>query len=681
MNQILIFSGTTEGRKLAEDLCKKGIHCTVCVATEYGEMVMEKREGLRICQGRMTVREMRELIQKENYNAVVDATHPFATVVSDNIRSSMTDCRIPYLRLRRQTRNQVIERIHNSREMQISFYPNSNSCAEALTDTSGKILLTTGSKELAIYSSKPWLKERLIVRVLPGIESINLCYEKGLTGRQIIAMQGPFSVEMNEAIMKQYDISCLVTKESGSAGGFLQKIKAAENLNIKVMVIGNPEPDEGLTQTEVYLELEKLTGVNLFEEEKVEISFIGMGMGNPRLLTKEAEEKLKIADVCFGAERLVNSIPWMKEKHSFYLARDIIPWLKEHRVKQAAVLFSGDTGFYSGSEKLREALKDEAEAENGLKSEVFIYPGISSISYLAARLQTSWQEAEIISIHGRAANVAWAVRANKKTFLLVSGVSDVRTLGSLLMAAGMEEVVISLGYQLSYPEEEIITISPAECLTLEKEGLYACMIVNDKAAERVLTHGMADEMFIRDKVPMTKEEIREISICKLGLAKTSVLYDVGSGTGSIAVECARISEDIQVYAIEKKAEAAKLIKVNRAQFGLTNVSVIQGEAPEAFLNLPFPTHAFIGGSSGNMKEILTAIYRKNPGARIVINVITLETLSEVTELLRTLPVRQEEIVQLQVSKASKAGRYHLMKAENPVYVISFFFKEEGQEKV
>lgn len=681
MKQILIFSGTTEGRKLAEDLCKKGIHCTVCVATEYGEMVMEKAEGLRICQGRMTAEEMKSFIQKEDYLAVVDATHPFATVVSENIRSSMSNGRIPYLRLKRQTSDQFMDRANKSKEMQTYFYPDSNSCAEALRDTPGNILLTTGSKDLALYSSKPWLKERLFVRVLPGIESISLCYENGLTGRQIIAMQGPFSVEMNEAIIKQYDISCLVTKESGSAGGFLPKIQAAENLGIKVMVIGNPESGEGLTQAEVYRELEKLTGVSLFEEEKVEISFIGMGMGNLNLLTKEAEEKLKAAEVYFGAERLVNSIPWRKEKHPFYLAKDIIPWLKEHKVRQAAVLFSGDTGFYSGAEKLREALKEESEAEGGLKSEVSVYPGISSISYLAARLQTSWQEAEIISIHGRTANALEAVRANKKTFLLVSGALDVRTIGSLLMAAGMEEVRISLGYQLSYPEEEVITLSPADCLVIEKEGLYACMIENEKAAFRKITHGMADELFIRDKVPMTKEEIREISICKLGLGNTSVLYDVGSGTGSIAVECARLAGDIQVFAIEKKEEAAELIQANRAQFDLTNISVIKGEAPEAFEELPAPTHAFIGGSSGNMKGILEAIYRKNPGARIVINAITLETLGEVTELLRTLPVRQEEIVQVQVSKARKTGRYHLMQAENPVYIISFFFREERKEKV
>lgn len=672
MKQILIFSGTTEGRRLAEDLCRIGVGCTVCVATEYGEMVMEKREGLTVCRGRMTALEMKTFLEEGDYLAVVDATHPFATVVSENIRISMAESGIPYLRLKRDTKEMLPE------EMNITYYPDSRALAEALTETSGNILLTTGSKELAVFCSERELKERLYVRVLPGPMSISLCYENGITGKQIIAMQGPFSVEMNEAIIRQYGISCMVTKESGSNGGFLEKLEAAGNTGIKVMVIGNPEQTEGLTAKEVYRKLEALTGKTIIENEKMQIFLIGIGMGNPKLLTKEAEVKIKEADVLMGAARLLEGIPWQKEKVPYYLAKDIIPYLKENTGKQAAVLFSGDTGFYSGTEKLYEALRKEAEA-GGLKADINIYPGISSVSCLAAKLHTSWQEAKLLSIHGRSANVAEAVRANKKTFLLVSGVSDMRELGSMLLKAGMEEVRISAGYQLSYPEEQVMTLTPAGCLGLEQEGLYVCLLENEKAETGRITHGLPDEAFIRGKVPMTKEEVREVSVCKLGLTKGAVLYDVGSGTGSIAVECAGMPADIQVFAVEKKEEAAELIRENRTLFDLSNITVVKGEAPEALISLPAPTHVFIGGSSGNMKEILEVLYRKNPKARIVINAITLETVSEVTGLLKNLPVEKEEIVQVQVSRANKTGSYHLMQAENPVYIISFFFAEERKD--
>ena len=179
---------------------------------------------------------------------------------------------------------------------------------------------------------------------------------------------------------------------------------------------------------------------------------------------------------------------------------------------------------------------------------------------------------------------------------------------------------------------------------------------------------------------MTKEEVREVSVCKLGLTKEAVLYDVGSGTGSIAVECARLSDGIQVFAIEKKEEAAELIEENRSRYGLSNLTLVRGEAPEALKGLPAPTHVFIGGSSGNMKEILAVLYQKNPKARIVVNAITLETVSEVTELLKTLPVEKEEVIQIQVSRAKAAGGYHLMQAENPVYILSFFFTKDGKDE-
>jgi precorrin-6Y C5,15-methyltransferase (decarboxylating) len=675
MKQILIFSGTAEGRSLAELLCKKGIPCTVCVATEYGEQVMEKLEGLTVRQGRMTAEEMKNFITEGDFLVVVDATHPFATVVSENIIESMKDSQVPYLRLKRNMNNRL------EPERDIYFFDSNETCAKALEDTEGNILLTTGSKELEIYSRSEKLRPRLYVRVLPGLESIALCYENGITGKQILAIQGPFSVELNEAIIKQYDIRCMVTKESGNNGGFLEKIQAAQNTGIKIMVMGNPEKTEGHTFPEVCKELEKLTGINLKSECRIDISLVGMGMGDQALLTLEAGERIREADLIFGAERLLAGVLSAAEKLPYYMAEDIIPDLIERSSKQygdkeklrVAVLFSGDTGFYSGAGKLYEELMREIRTGR-LAAVVKIYPGISCVSYLAAKLGCSWQEGAILSIHGRTANILETIRTNGRTFLLVSGLEDMKALGSMFIKTGMKEVKIFVGYQLSYPEEQIMVLSPEDCSELKKEGLYVCLIENNNAGDKILTHGLPEEAFLRGKVPMTKEEIREISICKLRLHRNGVLYDIGSGTGSIAVECARLSECLQVYAIDKKREAVRLTEENRRQFNLTNITVIEGEAPEVFDGLPVPTHAFLGGSSGNMKSILEKLYEKNPRLHVVINAITLETISEVTALLSILPVENAEIVQVQVSRANALGRYHLMQAENPVYIISFDFK-------
>ena len=172
---------------------------------------------------------------------------------------------------------------------------------------------------------------------------------------------------------------------------------------------------------------------------------------------------------------------------------------------------------------------------------------------------------------------------------------------------------------------------------------------------------------------MTKEEIREVSICKLKLHKDSVVYDVGSGTGSIAVEIAKLLEDSKVYAIEKKEEAGSLIQQNKEKFMLDNIEIISANAPDGLKNLPVATHAFIGGSGGNLKEILAVLYEKNPSMRVVINAISMETICDLREVLELEYIKNTDVVQLQVSRSKQVGAYHLMQAENPVWICSFDF--------
>ena len=154
-----------------------------------------------------------------------------------------------------------------------------------------------------------------------------------------------------------------------------------------------------------------------------------------------------------------------------------------------------------------------------------------------------------------------------------------------------------------------------------------------------------------------------------------MVYDIGSGTGSIAVEIAGLSENIQVFAIEQKEEAVSLIERNREKFQLENIEIVKTKAPEGLSELPIPTHAFIGGSGGRMKEIVSVLYQLNPKMRVVINAISMETICEIKEILSLYPIKNEEIVQLQVSRAKSVGRYHLMQAENPVWICAFHFCE------
>lgn len=673
MKEILIFAGTTEGRELSEYLAVAGIAHTLCVATEYGEIVLKEHPLVKVHKGRMNQEEIEVYIEAGNFGAVVDATHPYAEVVTQNIKNAMQDMDIPYLRLKRESNvTSSYEKIH--------YFKDSVSCAKALEKTEGNILLTTGSKELSVFAKFIDRKERLYVRVLPGIESLQLCMDCGIVGKQILALQGPFSTQMNEAMLRQYQIKGLVTKASGNAGGYQEKLDAAQNLSIPVFVIGCTAEQECYTFEEVCEQLEKICGQVIKRKAGFHITLAGVGMGNPNCLTKEVEKAIAEADLLLGADRMIAGYQPKIEKMPYYTAEQIIPYLEEMQSvtsskadRKVVILFSGDTGFYSGCQKLYDALLREVN-DGRLQTSVTVMPGISSVAYLAACMGENYQDAVICSMHGKELpNLAKKIRRGKKFFLLMSGLKDIHKLGKLLLDAGLIECTVAVGYQLSYPEQRIMELKPEECMKLQEDGLYTCCIKNPKPERKMLTHGKADGEFIRDNVPMTKEEVREVSICKLKLYEGAVVYDIGSGTGSIAVEIAGLSDEIKVFAVEHKAEAVSLIARNKEKFELNNIEIVSGKAPDGLEELPVPTHAFIGGSGGRMKEILSALYQKNSQMRVVINAISMETICEIKEALSTFSIQNEDVVQMQVSRAKRVGAYHLMQAENPVWICSFDF--------
>lgn len=672
MKEVLIFAGTTEGRRLSEYLSGSCIPHTVCVATEYGEIVLKENPFVTIHQGRMQEQEIREFILAKDYAAVIDATHPYAEVITQNIRSAMSGLAIPYYRLQRETADVSYEGL--------TCFDSNEACASALEKTEGNIMLTTGSKELSFYASRDNLKERLYVRVLPSVDSIRLCEENGICGKQILALQGPFSTELNEAMLRQYQITCLVTKESGIQGGYVQKLEAAKNMGIQVYAIRNTSSQDGFSYAEVCQKLDAL-----YDKKPVlEITLAGIGMGEADNLTREVHHAIEQADILLGAGRLIQDYEPRIEKMPYYQASRIIPYLQEFQstqtvagVKHVVILFSGDSGFYSGCESLCQSL-GQAVRDGTLSAKLRVLPGISSISYLAACMGISYQDAAVKSTHGKTnweQEILEAVRYHTKTFLITSGVKDIQKLGWLLQAHHLTECSIMAGYRLSYPEQTIECLTAEECCRLQKEGLYTCLIQNSHVIPKMLTHGIEDAEFLRDKVPMTKEEVREVSICKLRLTEGAVLYDIGSGTGSIAVEAAGLSDTVQVFAIERKEEAIALIEQNCHKFGVQNVSVVNTMAPDGLSELPMPTHAFLGGSGGRMKEIMEVLYQKNPGLRVVINAISMETICEIKEVLSQYPVTDWDIVQLQANKTKKIGEYHMLQAQNPVWICSFTFED------
>lgn len=660
---VLVFGGTSEGRKLAEIFNANNRKCTICVATDYGEKLLLKSENVNVICGRMDCNEICMLLGEDNkYSYVIDATHPYASVISENARNACIKTNTAYLRLLRSKTGS------NIYDDGIKIFPDALQAAKYLDKTTGRILLTTGSKELPVFCGEIRDKSRITARVLPSAKAIEACNNAGLEGRQIIAMHGPFSREVNTAIIKQTGAAFIVTKESGNAGGFQEKIDAARETGTEVILIKRPVEEEGYSLGEIL----GITGITSIESNIIqkEISLIGTGMGNTGTLSIAGKEALESAGLVIGSGRLLETAKAVinaqdKEMFNAYDADIIYNYIKENpQYKNIAIMLSGDTGFYSGAGRLYEKLQELAGYN------IDIIPGISSVAYFAARLKINWQDIKLLSLHGRTQNVIAAIKSNEKTFILLGMKDSVAGLADICIKYGLKELVFHIGCNFGYSGEEIISGSPEDFTGFINKGfLYCAIIENPFAEENIVTHGIPDSQFIRGNVPMTKEEIREISVSKLHLARDSVVYDIGAGTGSVAVECARMAYNGKVYAVEKNEEAIKLIEWNKILHGTDNLEIIKGEAPGILGGLEVPTHVFIGGSSGRLNQIIDIIFSKNGNARIVINAVTLETITEVQSIIKEKRLCGTDITCITVSKAKEAGNYHMMAGLNPVWII------------
>lgn len=235
--KVLLFGGTGDGRALAEWMLARGLDATVCVATEYGETLLP--EGMKVHVGRLDADGMAALMA-DGYTLVIDATHPYAVEVTENIRVASERTGLPYLRLLRQSDGEDL--CHKAENMAVA--------AEMLERLPGNVLLTTGSKELDHFA-RPGLRERCFPRVLPMADSLERCLALGFPPKNIICMQGPFTREMNVATLHQFHIDTLVTKDTGGYGGFRAKAEAAKEAGCALLVVERPRNETGLTLEEI----------------------------------------------------------------------------------------------------------------------------------------------------------------------------------------------------------------------------------------------------------------------------------------------------------------------------------------------------------------------------------------------------------------------------------------------
>lgn len=386
-------------------------------------------------------------------------------------------------------------------------------------------------------------------------------------------------------------------------------------------------------------------------------TLIGMGCG-ARQLTAEASEAIHTAQLLIGAKRLLELLPDTgAQKIPEYRPQEIVSLLHTHPAEECCVLYSGDSGFYSGAAGLLPLLEG---------MEVRVLPGISSLQAFAAQLGEPWQEWNLCSAHGAACDPVQAVMQGKKAFFLTSGAESPGELCAELTAAGLGTLQISVGENLGGDRMQIWHGTAAEC-TQRTFAPLNVMLADAAPCYQRRVAGIPDEEFLREKVPMTKQEVRAAVLAKLAPTPEEVCWDVGAGTGSVSVELSYAAKN--VWAVEQKPEAVELIRRNREKFCAWNLHVIEGTAPEAFAKLPMPDAVFVGGSGGQLREILNAAVQTNPQVRICVSAIVLETLQGAVSALEQLGYAPE-VTQISVSRTRAAGSLHLLMAQNPVFLIT-----------
>lgn len=480
MKGIAIFGGTTEGRQLVKNLQNAGLKLHICVATEYGASLLPETDNIKIYPKRLNELEMEQFLKETGVDCCVDATHPYASEVTKNLVQACENADVFYIRILREEGILAEEK-----KSDVVYVSDVAEAAEYLSKTSGNIFIATGSKELEKYTVIPDFHSRCVARVLPTLPVMEKCREIGFEGKNLIGMQGPFTEEMNYCMLKQANADWLVTKNSGSAGGYIEKCEAALRLGVRILVVGRPAEQEknGMSLGETIQFLHKRYEVAnpgdrkeknfLRMKEKKTLYLVAMGPGNDKLLTGEAVEILEQADVLIGARRILEIWKPYQEKPHFisYKQDEIMAYLQEHpEYKKVAVCYSGDIGFYSGARGMwkTEQLQSEWEIRG--------VSGISSVTYFLNKIGIPWDEVELVSCHGKETDLISILEKKKKVCTLLGNQDAVDAISRQLLEHEMSQVKMTVGERLSYPDEQIVEGMPEQLLNQEFDSLSVLVL-------------------------------------------------------------------------------------------------------------------------------------------------------------------------------------------------------------
>jgi len=389
------------------------------------------------------------------------------------------------------------------------------------------------------------------------------------------------------------------------------------------------------------------------------VYIVGIGPGSKEYILPQAIKVLESSDEIIGFGRAINSLDFIDSKKvKVNKISEVIEYLDANKHKNIAVSASGDPLFYGITNYLK----------SNYDGEINIVPGITSFQYLAAKLNKPWQNAFLGSLHGREQSFIKGVLENNLSIWLTDNKNSPEVLAKTLLENGLNPYIY-VGENLSYEDERIESGTAEDIRNKEFKGLSIMIVereeVNIKDKE---LHFIKDDELIRGNCPMTKEEIRILSIAKLNLREDSYVLDVGAGTGSISVQAAKFCPLGKVVAIEKDEDAVDTIKKNVTKFKLNNLELIEGEAMEVINNINYSFDSiFIGGSGGNIEDIIKEYGKKlMPGGKLILNFITINNLYKAMDALKKLGYK---VSCTQVSISKTKGESYMLFGNNPIFII------------
>lgn len=688
--KIWLFGGTSEGRLLAEHLSRLYLPALVSVVGDYGASLLESSDYLTVLEGAQPPEAILERCQQENIDLLVDATHPFAQHISETLRRISADLQIPLLRVSRQSESlQLIEgeRLFSSFE----------ELKEALhqrfqEDSPPTVFSTLGMKSIPELVAIPGLSDRLWIRILPSIQSLQMALDAGIPASRIVSLQGPFSQDVNEALFRMSSATLVLTKDSGSTGGFQEKRLAAKASGCELWIIQRPQ-EEGASLQEAIRQLDRwkeeaesclnadkadsekpiLTLEEAVAPEAPPVTILGLG-ASPSQLTQEALEELSSADLVLGAQRMIQSLAsYLPENPSpelfvSYKPEEIGEKIRSSHSHHPVVVVSGDVGFYSLAESIQNRLKDHPTR---------LIPGIASPIAFYARLGRPWQNVVLASLHGRDCPVASLIRRHPEVcFLLGSSVGE---LVQSVEVAQLSHVTFVLGERIGYPDEAVTPLSLDELKGHSLRSPALISVINPSPQSQ-LQVGIPDEQWIRGSRPMTKSPVRAQILSALHLSETDCCWDVGCGTGSVSIEMALNAWRGQVWAFDCEPEAIRLTQENGGRFHVDNLHTALGKAPEVLSQAPKPDAVFVGGGGQDLPAILESILAKAPTCRLVATAILPESLTRLTTTLKRYPSRRNRVSLITGAEGRPTECGHLFSAYNPIYLIQSEWVDPANEQ-